>query len=80
MEVFHGDPDRSAAGGPAIYTGASFPERLVAALLSEPLVTGRSAARYAARGRARRSDERELIDKALGSTLNGVAQGLRNTG
>jgi succinoglycan biosynthesis protein ExoA len=61
LETFRGEPDLSAAGGPALHGGGSFPERLVAALLSEPLVTGRSAARYSARGPARRSDERELI-------------------
>jgi GT2 family glycosyltransferase len=61
LAAFAREPDLSAVGGPALYEGASFSGRLSAALLSEPLVTGRSASRYAARGRGRRSDERELI-------------------
>jgi len=50
-----------AIGGPAIYVGSDFCERIGAAVLSDPWVTGRSAARYCARGLSRKSEERELI-------------------
>jgi GT2 family glycosyltransferase len=60
-EIFRKDPRLAAVGGPAVYRASNFRERLSAAALSEPLVTGKSAARYAARGPSRASDERELI-------------------
>jgi hypothetical protein len=61
LQAFGREPDLSAVGGPAVYSSMSFPKRLSAALLSEPLVTGRSASRYSPRGLSRRCDERELI-------------------
>lgn len=61
LEAFAREPDAAAIGGPAVYRAGSLSERLATALLAEPLVTGRSAARYGPRGRARKSDERELI-------------------
>jgi GT2 family glycosyltransferase len=61
LELFRRDPGCAAAGGPAVYRARSFRERLGAAVLSEPLVTGPSASRYLPRGGPRASDERELI-------------------
>ena len=61
LDVFRREPDAAAVGGPAVHSAESFRERLGAAVLSEPLVVGRSAARHAARGALRPSDERELI-------------------
>jgi dolichol-phosphate mannosyltransferase len=61
LELFRRDARLAAAGGPAVYRAGGFRERLSAALLTEPLVTGRSAARFSPRGPSRKSDERELI-------------------
>ncbi|MBI4604272.1 MAG: glycosyltransferase [Planctomycetes bacterium] len=61
LEAFRREPDAAAIGGPAVYSATGFRERLSAAILSEPLVTGRSAARFSPRGSPRASDERELI-------------------
>ncbi len=60
-EAFSREPELAAAGGPAVYTASGFGERLCAAVLSEPLVTGRSASRYSVRGASRLTDELELI-------------------
>ena len=54
-------PELAAAGGPSIYRAFSSREGTLTAGFTEPLVVGRSASRYAARGRRRRSDESELI-------------------
>ncbi len=61
VEAFRREPAVAAVGGPAVYSARGFRERLSAAVLSEPLVMGRSASRYRARGASRPSDERELI-------------------
>jgi hypothetical protein len=61
LTTFRKEPGAAAIGGPAVYRGRSFLGRLAAAVLSEPLVTGRSASRWTPRGRFRGSDERELI-------------------
>ena len=61
LKAFRREPDVAAIGGPAVYSARGLWGRLGAAVLSEPLVTGRSASRYSARGPSRRSDERELI-------------------
>jgi hypothetical protein len=61
MAAFTSEPVAVAVGGPAAYRAESYLGRLGAAVLSEPLVTGRSASRYAPRGARRASDERELI-------------------
>ena len=54
-------PEIAAVGGPSIYKASNSREGTLTAGFSEPLVVGRSASRYAARGRRRRSDESELI-------------------
>jgi dolichol-phosphate mannosyltransferase len=61
LETFNREPNAKAIGGPAIFSASGFRQRLCAAVLCEPLVTGRSASRFSVRGALRPSDERELI-------------------
>jgi succinoglycan biosynthesis protein ExoA len=59
--LFREDPKLAAVGGPTVYRGRGLRERVAAGVLADPMVSGRSASRYAPRGHKRTSDERELI-------------------
>ena len=56
LEAFRRAPEAAAIGGPAVHAPGGFRERLAAAVLSEPLVTGLSASRYSPQGASRKSD------------------------
>jgi len=61
IKVFREDSMVVAIGGPTLYFGRNFKERVTARVLSGRMVTGRSASRYASYGKRRTSDERELM-------------------
>jgi cellulose synthase/poly-beta-1,6-N-acetylglucosamine synthase-like glycosyltransferase len=61
LRIFERDPRVAAAGGPAEPAGDTHLEKIFGLVLSEPLLVGRTASRYARRGRERFTDKRELI-------------------
>jgi dolichol-phosphate mannosyltransferase len=61
LRAFKRDPTLGAVGGPAEALPGNFIQGLSALVLGEPWVLGKTASRYRARGRARFTDERELI-------------------